>query len=120
MIAIIPGPRTEWLSTGEPSYHARDRDTSADSVVRRLELDLDPPWPVLGEDLVRFEGRGQRLPLGEDPQGVHGAVAGPVHQRGDIAAVIAIAGPDGEVPVHRRADGKRGEARRIDADDGEV
>src|SRR5205823_3930117 len=72
-----------------------------------------------GEGLVGFEGRSDRLALGEDPQGVDRPIPGPVHELGQIAAVVAVPGLDRQVPVHRRAYRERGERRRIDADDRE-
>src|SRR5947207_643493 len=73
---------------------------------RRLELDLDPAGPVLGEGLVGLEGRGDRLALGQDAQGVDRAIAGPVDELGQIATVVAVAGLDGQVPIHRHAHGE--------------
>src|SRR5690348_14359839 len=48
----------------EPPGESQPDEPRFDSARRRLQLDFDPARTVLGEGLVGFEGRSDRLALG--------------------------------------------------------
>src|SRR5829696_5759151 len=82
----------------------------------RLEDDLGAVVLFVAEDLEAPGGVGQRHGVADDEAGIDLAVADPVQQRPQVALDVALAGPDGQGPVHQRADGELVDQATVGAD----